>query len=192
MSMAHKGTRPLETPRLILRRFTADDAQAMYDSWASDPEVARYLTWPPHESVEVTRALLEDWTGHYAEPNYYNWVMALEETGQIIGNVSVVRSDERIDEVELGYCMSRAFWGKGYMPEAVSAVIGYFFTEVGANRVSAKHEVENAKSGRVMQKAGMRFEGVRRQGFLGNRGIVDVACYAILAEDWKKSLDERR
>ena len=53
--LQHKGTQLLETPRLMLRKFTMDDAQVMYENWASDPEVTKFLTWPPHNSVEVTK-----------------------------------------------------------------------------------------------------------------------------------------
>lgn len=181
--MDHKGTRRLETERLILRPFAMDDVHATYANWCSDPEVARYTTWPAHADEGVTRALLEDWTARYDRPDYYNWVLELKNTGEAIGNCSVVRLNEDIDEAELGWCMSRREWGKGYMPEAAREIARFLFDEVGANRVCAKHDVENPKSGRVMQKIGMRFEGVRRQGFRGTSGLKDVACYAMLKSD---------
>lgn len=179
----HKGTQRLETERLILRRYAVEDAQAMYDNWASDPEVARYLTWDPHPSPDATRMLLELWVKDYEKPENYNWVLETKATGEIIGCCSVVRIDESIDECELGWCLTRRLWGQGYMPEAAGAILDFLFDEVGANRVSAKHDVENPKSGRVMQKIGMRFEGIRRQGFRGARGIRDTACYAIIKQD---------
>ena len=181
--LKHAGTRRLETGRLILRRYTVDDAPAMFERWCHDPEVSRFLTWPPHASVDVTRALLTEWVADYDRPDCYNWVLELKDGGGIIGNCSVVRIDESIDELELGYCMGRAWWGKGYMPEAVRAIVAFLFDVVSANRVAAEHDLENQKSGRVMQKAGMTFEGVRRQGFRGMRGIQDMACYSILASD---------
>ncbi len=181
--LRHKGTARLETARLILRRYTVGDAPAMYRNWCSDPEVTRFLTWPVHGSADVTRGLLEAWVKEYDRPDYYNWVLELKDTGEIVGSCSVVRIDESIDELELGYCMGRAWWGRGYMPEAAGAIVDYLFDEVGANRIAADHDVENPKSGRVMRKIGMSFEGVRRQGFRNNRGICDVACYSIIASD---------
>lgn len=59
--LTHQGTQTLHTPRLILDRFSPEDARAMYDGWASDPQVTRFLTWPPHTSPELTRQLLESW-----------------------------------------------------------------------------------------------------------------------------------
>ena len=63
--MTHKGTVPLETKRLILRRFTLDDAEAMFNNWASDPEVTKYLTWPTHTDISVSKTVIESWLHLY-------------------------------------------------------------------------------------------------------------------------------
>ena len=87
----HKGTVTIETDRLILRRFTMEDTEPMFLGWATDPEVYRHMTWPPHENMEVTRELLERWTGSYGAADYYNWAIVLKENGpEPIGNISVV------------------------------------------------------------------------------------------------------
>ena len=181
--MNHIGTQPIETGRLILRRYTAQDAPAMYRNWASDPEVTRFLTWPTHASEEVTRGLIENyWIPRYDNPDYYHWGLTLKETGELIGDIAAVRVTEPIAEAELGWCMGRAWWGRGYMPEAARAVVEYLF-RAGFNRVMAAHDVNNPKSGRVMQKIGMTKEGVLRQAGRNNQGIVDMAFYAILKSD---------
>ena len=69
--MNHCGTRMLETDRLVLRPFVVGDAEAMFRNWASDSEVTKYLTWPAHANMDVTRALLKEWTAAYANPSYY-------------------------------------------------------------------------------------------------------------------------
>ena len=92
--MNKAGTRNIETTRLLLRRFRIDDAEDMYNNWANDPEVTRFLTWFPHENVDVTRGLIEEWISQYDNGDYFNWVMELKETGKIIGNISVVRVRE--------------------------------------------------------------------------------------------------
>lgn len=99
--ITHKGTQTIHTDRLILRKFTVDDAQAMFENWASDERVTRYLTWCPHESPEATRQLLELWCAAYENPSAYNWVMEYE--GTPIGNISVVRLSEKCEYAELGY-----------------------------------------------------------------------------------------
>lgn len=168
--MNHVGTKRLETERIVLRPFRPEDAQAMYDNWASDEEVTRFLTWPTHESVEVTRAIVEEWS--HLPPERYEW--CLEIAGQPMGSLGVVSADEETGTLEIGYCLSRKCWGKGYMPEAVRAVIDFLFDTVGAKRIIAKHDVENPKSGRVMEKCGMAYLETRRAGVVNHLGTRDV------------------
>ena len=182
--MNHIGTHAIETERLILRRYVLEDAPMMFKYWASDAEVTKYLTWPPHASVDVTKQVIASWLESYEKPDTYHWGLVMKDTGELFGDISVVRIAEPILEAELGWCMGRAWWGNGYMPEAARAVMRVLFDEAGFNRVCATHDVENPKSGRVMQKIGMTFEGVSRQGGLNNRGIVDLARYALLRADF--------
>lgn len=185
--MRHMGTSELETDRLILRRFTMADAPLMYRNWASDDNVTTYLTWPTHTSVSVTRGVLEDWTARYGEPDFYNWCIELKETGEPIGSLSVVSHDDATDAATVGWCLGARWWGRGLMPEAGRAVLQYLFGVVGFNRIVAKHDVENRKSGRVMQKLGMVQEGTFRKSGRNNRGIVDEVVYSILREDYEKT-----
>ena len=180
------GTRKIETERLILRRFVMEDAEDMYNNWASDPEVTKYLTWPTHRSSEVTKMILTDWVSRYQDNHYFNWAIEYKETGKVIGNISVVKFNEAISSADIGYCMSRSLWGKGIMPEALTAVIDYLLKEVGLNRVAACHAVENPKSGRVMDKAGMKLDGVLRQAGKNNQGICDEVWHSIIKSDITK------
>ncbi len=181
--MNKAGTQRIETSRLILRRFKPEDAEDMYSNWASDPEVTRYLTWQVHTSAMLTRNLLEDWITRYEDGGYFNWVMEYKETGKVIGNISVVRLNENTEAADMGYCMSRTYWGRGLMPEALTAVIKYLFDVVGLNRIAACHDVNNPKSGRVMDKAGMRQEGILRAAGKNNIGICDEVWHAIIRSD---------
>ena len=178
------GTQRIETERLILRRFTLEDAPAMYERWANDPEVTRYLTWQPHRSVEDSRAILSEWVARYGEGDYYNWAIELKGVG-VIGSIGVVSQEEQTQSAEIGYCIGRAYWGRGIMPEALRAVLDYLFDEAHFRRVSAKHDIENTNSGRVMEKAGMRCEGVLRGAGYNNRGIIDIVLRATILSDRK-------
>ena len=185
----HKGTKTIETDRLILRQFTMEDAPAMFRNWANDDEVTKHLTWPTHSDVEVTKMVLSDWTSHYAKPDFYNWAIVLKENGgEPIGNISVVRINHNTECAAMGYCMSRAHWRKGVMPEALKAVVDFLFDEVGFNRIEAEHDVNNPASGRVMEKAALRYEGTLRQSGRNNQGIVDLVWRAILRSDWEKDI----
>lgn len=178
--MKHCGTQTIETNRLILRRFELSDAQAMYRNWASDPEVTKYLTWPTHPSVEITAMVLEDWVKAYEQADCYQWAIVLKEIHEPIGSIAVVKQDERVGMMHIGYCLGRAWWHKGIMTEALSAVMDNLFDVVGAERIEARHDPRNPHSGHVMLKCGMQYEGTLRMADWNNQGVCDAACYAML------------
>ena len=181
--MNHQGTKHIETGRLLLRPFVLEDAAAMYANWASDPEVTKYLTWPAHTGVEISRMVLADWVSHYGEANYYQWAIVPKDFGQPIGSIAVVRLNDRVGSAEIGYCIGKNWWHQGIMSEALGAVIDFLFGEVGANRVEACHDPRNPHSGDVMKKCGMTFEGIQRQAGTNNQGLCDLSWYAVLASD---------
>lgn len=182
--MNHCGTQRLETDRLILRRFEIADAQAMYRNWASDEEVTKYLTWPPHTSVDVSRAVLKDWIEHYADDNYYNWAIVLKEYGEEpIGYIAVVQLREQTSTVHIGYCLGRNWWHNGIMSEALKAVMDLLFDAVDANRIESRHDPRNPNSGKVMLKCGMKYEGTLRSSDRNNQGICDACYYALLRSE---------
>lgn len=174
----------LITTRLFLRHFTMDDAQAMYDNWASDPSAVRYLTWNVHRDVEETKEILRVWTSEADCPYKYRWAITLD--GQLIGNISCVRIYTNTGRAVLGYVLSRDFWNQGIMSEAARAVIDFLFTEVHLNCVSLQHVAENVGSGRVAEKCGMQYEGTMRAAFATNfDGICDFKMWSILREEWE-------
>ncbi|MBU5478437.1 GNAT family N-acetyltransferase [Eubacterium sp. MSJ-13] len=184
--MEHKGTIRLETDRLLLRPFRIEDAKDVFDNWASDDEVTKYLTWPTHSSVEMSRSYMEFCINGYNEKNVYQWGIELKNSHELIGNISVVKIIDEIDSMELGWVIGRKWWGNGYTAETAERLLKFLFTEVGANRICARHDINNPNSGRVMQKIGMRYEGTLRQSGKNNQGIVDMANYSVLREEWKE------
>lgn len=183
--ITHKGTQTIHTERLTLRRFTEYDFQAMFENWANDERVTHYLTWSPHQSSEETKQLLELWCAAYENQDTYNWAMEYE--GAPIGNISVVRFDEKSEHADIGYCMGYAYWNKGIMPEAAKAVIDYLFNEIGLNRIGISHAAKNPASGRVAQKCGLTFEGTKREYFKTLTGeFLDISDYGIIRSEWEK------
>lgn len=183
--MKHLGTKTIETERLILRRFKVEDAEAMYRNWASDEEVTKFLTWPPHSSVEITKDILKNWINDYKNKDSYNWAITIKENGdEPIGSIGVVDSNERINMVHIGYCISKKWWNKGITSEALKALVKYFFEEVSVNRVESRHDPNNPNSGKVMMKCGMKYEGTMRQADINNQGICDYSMYGILAKEY--------
>ncbi len=189
--MTHLGTKAQETPRLLLRPFALEDAPAMYRNWASDPEVTKYLTWPPHGSEYDPRLFIGDQLAGYADPSFYDWVIVLKSLGEPVGSIGVVSQSEAVESVHVGYCIGRRWWRQGITSEALAEVIRFFFEEVGANRVEARHDPRNPNSGRVMRACGMTFEGTRRQSDRNNQGICDADWYAILKSEFVSPVGEQ-
>ncbi len=182
--LTHKGTQTIKTERLELRRFTTEDANAMYENWAKDERVTKFLTWEPHKSPDATRMLLESWCTDYENKNYYQWAIVFE--GKVVGSISVVRISEDNDCAEIGYCIGYDYWGKGIVTEAANAVIDFLFSEVNTNRVVICHAVKNPASGKVAQKCGLSFEGTHKEEFKAQWGeYLDISYYAIVRKEWE-------
>ncbi len=182
--MKHCGTQILETNRLLLRRFTLDDAEAMYKNWASDPEVTKYLMWPAHKSSSVSLDVLERWVSAYDQINTYQWAIIIkDESPEPIGSIGVVQQNDTIAMAHIGYCIGRKWWHQGITAEALKAVMDFLFDTVGINRIESRHDPRNPNSGRVMKKCGMRYEGTMRAADWNNQGICDACYYAMLKSD---------
>lgn len=178
--MKHLGTKTIETRRLVLRRFTLSDAEPMYRNWASDPEVTRYLLWPAHESEEETKGILKGWIAAYDKTEKYEWCIELKEIGEAIGSIGVVAVNEKVQSMEVGYCLSCDYWNKGIMSEALEAVVEYLTNEVGARRIAARCDTRNPYSAKVMEKCGFKYEGTAIQAEWNNSGAGDVAYYGLV------------
>ena len=184
--MKHCGTQTIETERLRLRPFSIDDAEAMYNNWASDPEVTKFLTWPAHKNVAVSTAVLESWVSSYSQKNYYQWAIVLKEHGSDpIGSIAAVSMNDDIDMIHIGYCLGKTWWHQGIMSEALKAVMDFFFDTVEANRIESRHDPNNPHSGLVMKKCGMKYEGTMRSSDRNNQGICDACWYALLKAERK-------
>jgi len=174
------GTEPptLETDRLILRPFRAEDAAAV-QRLAGDPEIASTTLNIPHPYED---GMAEDWIGTH-EPGWADGTMAVfamtsPEDG-LVGAIGLsIKAAHR--RAELGYWVGVPFWNRGYATEAVRAVLQFAFETLQLNRVHASYFKRNPASGRVMTKAGMREEGIRRQHFFKDGRFEDVTEYAIL------------
>lgn len=183
--MEHKGTVMIETERLILRRFTVDDAEAAFNNWTSSDKVTKFLRWETHKDISVTREYIKFLLDNYKKIDTYDWIIVLKALGEPIGSIGCSgRVKEEIGAVEIGYCIGEKWWRQGCTSEALAAVIRFFFEEVGANRIYSQHNVNNPNSGKVMLKCGMKYEGTLRQADRDNTGLCDTSVYGILAEEY--------
>ena len=174
----------LETPRLRLRKMRMRDAQDLYE-WSSDTEVAKYVLWEAHRDIGETRAYLRYVRSLYRRGLPASWGIELKETGKVIGTIGIMAWFPEYRSAEVGYSLGKAWWHQGYAAEALKCLMDFLFTRMDLNRVEAQCDVRNPNSARVMEKCGMRREGVLRQRVFNKGEAVDVALYAALASDFR-------
>ncbi|MBD2095311.1 GNAT family N-acetyltransferase [Trichocoleus sp. FACHB-591] len=150
----------LYTERLLLRPPRLEDANAIFQTYAQDPEVTRYLIWQPHQSITETQAFLTECLAAWHQGDRFPWIMTRAEDGQLLGMIELRLEGHR---AEVGYVLARQFWGQGYVTEALRAVLKAGLALPQLYRIEAQCDVENIASARVMEKAGMMQEGVLRR-----------------------------
>lgn len=174
-----KNLPTLYTDRLILRKVTSNDVEAVF-AYASDPEATRYVNWDRHRSIEDSKAFLEFALSKYESGGEPDWGIVYKGDHRFVGMCGFVGLEAEHARAELGYVLSREYWGRGLMPEAVRALIIFGFDRMNLNRIEARCISENAASARVMQKAGMTYEGTLRQREFIKGAHRDIEVYSIL------------
>lgn len=197
--MRHAGTQEIETPRLLLRRLVPKDTPMMYRNWVSDPNVTRFLRWEPHKSEAETYELLAAWATLYPNPDYYQWAIVEKASGEVFGTISVFRSDaaepnprdewlgfdDRSGTWEVGYCIGKAWWNKGFTTEALKAVLDFWFKNTDSNWLVCSHAFQNPASGKVMTKAGFVYDhDAEYHKFDGTP--VSCKCYVLTREHYEE------
>jgi len=171
-------TPTLETERLILRPPRIEDARPVFDSWAQDPLVTRYLTWRPHADVGETEEYISRFTGPDPGNDHYLWVITTKDEFRVIGMIQI---NLNLDQADFGYVVARREWGRGLATEALRRVIEFGFSFPQVKRVWGVCDIDNLASARVMEKAGLALEGIL-PGFILHPNISplprDVYCYA--------------
>ena len=174
----------LETDRLLLRKVSLEDAADIFE-YASDPEVPRFMPWGPHQSIQATYEYLEHVVDIYRQHSPGPWAIVHKRDAKMIGTCSFGSWERDHRRAEIGYVLNRRYWGQGYMTEAIRAIIAFGFRELGLNRIQARCDVPNIGSARVMEKAGMSFEGVLRQQLFSKGSYRDMKMYSILRSEWE-------
>ncbi|MFH1467322.1 MAG: GNAT family N-acetyltransferase [Pseudomonadota bacterium] len=150
----------IRTPRLVLRAPRLDDARAIFEEYATDPEVTRYMMWRPHTRAEETRAFVEGLVHGHGGGGELTWVITANGEDRALGTIHCVPQGHM---VELGYVLARRCWGQGFMTEAARAVTGWAVGLPTIRRVWATCDVENLASAKVLENIGMTREGVLRR-----------------------------
>jgi RimJ/RimL family protein N-acetyltransferase len=190
MRMLETQFTPLESARLILRRF-ADADLAPFLSYLNDAEVARYQTWESYTEQEAQAAIDKQKELVPGVPGrWFTFALESKETGALVGHValSIKAEDER--QAEIGFTLAREYHGKGLGFEAATSVLAYTFAELKLHRVTAVTDCENARSVALLERLGMRREGhfIQNVWFKGKWG--DEYSYAILRDEWLQQRKE--
>ena len=150
----------IETERLVLRQPTVRDAPAIFDSYARDPEVVRYLTWRPHGSIADTHAFIDAIRSRWEAHSELTWALTLRGDDRLIGMIGLRPRGFKSD---IGYVLARPHWGRGLMTEAGDTIVDLAFTDPAVHRVWAVCDADNRASARVLEKIGMTCEGILRR-----------------------------
>jgi [ribosomal protein S5]-alanine N-acetyltransferase len=172
----------LATPRLVLRRFIDTDAPRV-QLLAGDDAVAEPTLHIPHPYPDgVAEAWIAGQLQEWAESRRAVWAITRQDDGLLLGTIDLFfRLTRR--QAGTGYWVGREYWGQGIATEALCAVVAWGFDVLGLHRIEASHLTRNPSSGRVMEKAGMRFEGRMRESVLWRGRFEDMSHWAVLASD---------
>lgn len=184
--MKHVGTKTIETTRLILRRLKLADAEMMFCNWTSDDEVTRYLRWDSHKTIDETKNMIQQWVEAYQDDSTYYWGIYLKY-GEMIGSIGITITSEYDLKGALGYKLGNRWWNQGYSSEAAKAVIDYMFRNTDIERIDAFSSIENLASAKVMEKAGMRYEGLLQHYYKTRDGFHDCTLYRIIRNEWEQT-----
>jgi RimJ/RimL family protein N-acetyltransferase len=175
----------LRTARLLLRPLQDDDAPALF-AVHSNPEVARYQSRPAWTDIAAAHDMIRDDQAGLPAGEYLRLGLVRLEDDRLIGDCSVFNVHEASRRAELGYSMARDAWGRGYMHEALTAVVGFAFGSLALNRLEADIDPRNLASARSLERLGFVREGFLRERWIVNGEVSDSALYGLLAVDWGK------
>ena len=153
----------IKTARLILRPLTLDDAETAYNGWTGDAEVARFVSWLPHHSIDETIEWLNeiewkrDEAGNILPNDNYIWGFVLKETDELFGSGGLIW-EEGCRLYQVGYNIMKSHWNHGYTTEAMRSIIQYVAENLGLRRIAGGHAKENLASAKVIEKLGFVYD----------------------------------
>lgn len=173
----------LTTERLHLRQMQGDDAEALF-SILSDTQVMEFYGHEPHQSLDETREMIRQTQARYASRESLRWCITLRDEARAIGTCGFHHFDEDFQRAETGYILDRAYWGKGIMTEAMSAILTYGFTEMELHRIEAIIDIANEQSKALLLKLGFTYEGNLRQRYYFRDRFEDEYYFGLLNDEW--------
>ena len=174
----------LRSRRLLLRGYEPDDAPEVF-AYCSDPETTQYMFFDAHRTIGDAHDFLNSWVAEAYRKGELKYALCLADAPErIIGGIDLRVDPNQHRTMELGYILSRAHWGRGYMPEAARTLIAHAFETTDMQRIEAPIFAQNVRSRRAAEKMGMLLDGVLRSSRAARGQCWDVAIYAILRNDF--------
>ena len=177
----------LTTSRLFLRNIVPEDAEALF-AIRSDEEGMKYFGQELYMSVAETITVIKLMEERYTRKEALRWCITLKEYDRLIGTCTLFHFDEGFHRAETGYELNRAFWGKGIMMEAMTAILNFGFNELTLHRIEAVIDIENERSKNLLFRLGFTYEGDLRQRFLFRDQFLDEYYFGLLRDEWKGSI----
>jgi len=172
--------RTWETTRLLAKPAVVEDAQVIFDEYASDASVAKYMTWKAHRSVDETVEFLTRCERVWIEGSAFPWSLWRKQDGAFAGLIEIRVGTSTVD---LGYALARRWWRQGLMSEAVATVVAWALAQPTIYRVWATYDIDNVASARLLERVGMEREGVLRRWLVHpnlSNAPRDALCYSIV------------
>lgn len=182
--MPQFDTTSFATERLLLRPLDAGDQAALFAVF-SDPEVMRYWSSPPWTALEQAGQYIASAGQDLAAGAMLRLGIEVAATGQLAGQAALHHFDRQNRRCEVGYALGRAHWGKGYLAEALGAMLDYGFASLELNRVEADIDPRNAASARALERLAFRHEGLLRERWIVGGEVCDTDFYGLLRSDWE-------
>ncbi len=173
----------IKTERLILRPFNHEDVNDLFE-YASNPDITKYVLWYPHTSKYESLEFINNTVEAYIKNEPSPWAIEFVQTNKVIGSIGFNNYSIQNEKADIGFAISKKYWGKGITVEALKPIIEYSFKKLNLHRLEAHCIVSNKASARVLEKAGMKYEGTFREFTKVKGKFISAKFYAILKSDW--------
>ena len=176
----------LPAPRVALRWLTEADAGALHGIF-SNPAVMRYWSTLPMSDIAQAKKLVADIHEGFRGRRLYQWGVIRLEDERVIGTCTLFAINESQGRAELGYALGHEYWGRGYMREALTALLDFAFGKLGMRRLEADIDPRNAGSLHAVERLGFRREGVLRERWKVNGELQDSVVLGLLSHEWRSA-----
>ncbi|HEU4872022.1 MAG TPA: GNAT family N-acetyltransferase [Pyrinomonadaceae bacterium] len=175
----------ITTPRVVLRWISEEDIDSLYEIFSSR-QVMRYWSSAPLPDREAAADLQREIAEGNESETMLKWGLALRDSDTVIGTTTLFNLSLDNGRAELGYAMAHAHWGRGYMNEALTALVSHAFEVMELRRLEADVDPRNAASIRTLERLGFQREGFLRERWHVNGEIQDAFFYGLLRREWLK------